>query len=187
MLKHLTQRIGVRLIFSYLFIAMLTLSLGIISWLLVNQINTILVDVITVRAESRFLSTKLRIQVLLASNLIDGYLQAPSDTMLQRTSVLLADAALVANELGSQLSNSALTPDEQQRLTAILPNIQAIYLTGQRYLDLVAQADQTPEQLAVVLKDFRTLRDQTLQSLTTFEDSQPTLLNPSKRQERQTD
>jgi nitrate/nitrite-specific signal transduction histidine kinase len=182
MLKYLTRRIGVRLFLSYLFISLLTLGLGIVSWILVNQINTILVSDTTIRSESRYLSTELRVQVLLASALVESYPQATSDTQRQRIAVQLADEAAVAAEFSTQLASAALTSEEQQRLSQILPLVQDYYAQGQH---IAAQPDQTPEELALALANFRALRSQVLENLSAYGDTQTSLLYTSQRTARQ--
>ncbi|MDH4136037.1 MAG: GAF domain-containing protein, partial [Anaerolineae bacterium] len=195
MLKNLVESIRVRLIGAYLFIAALALGVGLVGYVQIGRVNDILAYETTERAEARYLSTKIRVEVLQVSSLVESYVTADSEAARTRLATQFGDESLVLNELVNQIEEYAADSEEEQAmLSEIAPLIQEYLAQAQAVMNACDTEGQDFGELSRaaggktqgVLDPFRTTRARLLERLAAFEDQETSLLYASRQAARET-
>ena len=103
MLKGALRSIGARLTTGFLLIAVLALGMGLFGLVQINKVNKTLSDETTRRAETRYLSAKIRIECLQVSNLVESHVGEISLAARMRIETLFVDQTYILNEFVSQM------------------------------------------------------------------------------------
>ncbi|MBU0492644.1 MAG: GAF domain-containing protein [Chloroflexi bacterium] len=182
MLKNLVGSIGVRLVGGYLLLAVLALVMGLIGYVQIGNVNNILAVETTERAETRYLGTKVRIECLQISELVESYVATLSAATKTRLRAQFTDELYILNEFVNQIEKRiGNTPEDRAVLSEIMQSIQGYRNRAQAVMDAYDTDDQVGSQTQEALAQFRTTRAQLLEQLTTFEDRETTRLFASRR------
>ncbi len=185
-MSKLWNAIGTRLVAGYLLLVAVAVGAGLVGYVQVNRVNDILAHGATERAEARYLTTKVRVEVLQVSSLVEHYVAAETESERARLATELSDAVLVTDELVHQITSHAVGSEEEaQHLFGFGPEIETYMLRGQAVLAAYDAEGQAGEQTQDALAQFAAIRDQLLESLTSFEGLETTLLYRSQEQARE--
>jgi PAS domain S-box-containing protein len=212
MLKNLVESIRVKLIGAYLFIAALALGVGLVGYVQIGRVNDILIYETMERAEARYLSTKIRVEVLQVSSLVESYVTADSEAARTRLATQFGDELLVLNEFVNQIEEHVADSEEEQAmLSEIAPLIQDYLAQARAVMNACdAESQDFAEPLGLsastelgevsgrglsraagsktqgALDPFRTTRARLLERLAAFEDQETSLLYASRQAARET-
>ena len=185
MLRKLVESIGARLIGGYLLIAALTLGMGLFGYVQISNVNNILAYEATERAEARYLSTKIRIECLHISDLVEDYVMAVSDAEKVRLATQFSDKSYISNEFVNRMGRYAFGSEEEQAaLSEITPLSQEYLNQARAVLDVYDTEGRIGSQTQAALDQFETTRAQLLERLVTFEEQETSLLYASQRTAR---
>ncbi|MBU1878054.1 MAG: MCP four helix bundle domain-containing protein, partial [Chloroflexi bacterium] len=171
-----------RLVGGYLLLAVLALVMGLIGYVQIGNVNNILAVETTERAETRYLGTKVRIECLQISELVESYVATLSAATKTRLRAQFTDELYILNEFVNQIEKRiGNTPEDRAVLSEIMQSIQGYRNRAQAVMDAYDTDDQVGSQTQEALAQFRTTRAQLLEQLTTFEDRETTRLFASRR------
>ena len=194
MLKNLVEPIRARLIGAYLFIAALSLGVGVGGYIQIGRVNDILTYKTLERAEGRYLSTKIRVEVLQVSGLMESYVMADSGATRTRLATQFGDESLVLNEFINQVEKYATGSEEEQVMLSGISLLILEYLTrAQAVMEAHDTEIQSLElsraagsQAQETLDQFQTTRARLSERLVAFEDRETSLLYASRQTARET-
>lgn len=186
MIRNLLSSISVRLVGVYLLIAALALAVGAAGYVQIERIGNILASETTTRAEIRYLSTKVRVQVLQVSVLVESYVQADSPATRTRLATQLTDEFSALHEFIRQLRQYSSSEAEQTALDEIDALIQTYFTQAEAVIAAPHSDNPLADVIAVRLAVFKLTRARLLQRLTDFEDEQTSRLYRSRQIVRET-
>ncbi len=186
MLRNLFHSINVRLIGMYLLIAGLAMAVGLVGYAQINRVGNILTSETTARAETRYLGTKIRLEVFQISALAEDYVQAESADLRARLAAQLADELTVLCEFIRQLSTYPGS-DATEGLSAEVVSLLQRYITqAEIVIATHAGGNRSDEQAAAALANFRATHAQLMERLIDLENQQTSALYRSREAARQT-
>jgi len=186
MLRNLFSSISVRLVGVYLLVATLALAVGAAGYVQIERIGNILATETTTRAEIRYLSTKIRVEVLQVSLLVESYVQAESPATRTRLATQLTDEFTSLDEFVRQLGRYSSSEAEQIALGEIDALIQTYVHQAEAVLAAPDSDNPLADVTAIRLAAFKLTRARLLQRLSDFEDEQTSRLYRSRQIVRET-
>lgn len=184
MLKRVLSSIGTRLIVAYLIIAILALAVAVLSYVQVSRLNAILAVQATERAEARYLSTQMRVEVLQLAQIVVRLGMVDSPSVQRRLRTQFEDEVSVLREFARQLQGYTLTEREQRLFSQIMGLLDDFLVDAQGVFDAYA-ADPSGEQFAAALEAADRSRALLLDQLVSFENQQMSRLYEARLAARQ--
>lgn len=207
MLKGALRSIGARLTTGFLLIAVLALGMGLIGLVQINKVNKTLSDETTRRAETRYLSAKIRIECLQVSNLVESHVGEISLAARMRIETLFVDQTYILNEFVSQMEKrisgsnglaeinlsdeetaqrSETREGEHDKWFEVSSLISDYLEKAQTVLLSTGDEEGDIESTQIAIKQFESARAQLLEELIELEDLETSLLYISHRTARDT-
>ncbi len=185
MLKKFTESLGVRLLGTYAFVAILAISVGVISYTQISRINNILVLDTTKRAEARYLSVRIHVSMLQITDLVDSYMEAETEIARTRLATQINDQTVILGEWLNQMEERVSVAKEEQDMLGVVKSLIGDYLDHtQAVIAAIDAQDEANQQL--YYKRFTDTRAQLIETLTAFEDLETSLSFQSQREAKDT-